>query len=436
MVVALGGLLFGYDTSVISGAILFVRPYFHWGSFATELAVSIVLAGALSGAAVGGFLSDRFGRKRLQIANATVFAVFAVLTGIAKTTALFVIGRFMVGVAVGVTSMVTPLYIAEISPPAIRGAMVQLNQLMISVGVAVAYAVAWLLSKNQNWRMMFASAVLPSAILLVSVFCLPESPRWLAANGSLESARAVLNRVYGPTETDLAMAEFVAIIQTEKVKVRDLFTRSLRRPLLAGAGLALFQQITGANTIIYYTPIVLLMAGFKSASNAILTTFVIGSMSAVFAVGAMPLLDRVGRRRLLLISVSGMFACLTLIGYYFGTPRMSPLLVVCAFLLYLAFFQVGLGPVFWLLISEIYPTRIRGQAMSVASVTVWAADWLVAFSFLTLLDRVGVRGSFWLYGLACAIAFIFIYRVVPETKGRTLEEIEAGWLTEEVGVER
>jgi sugar porter (SP) family MFS transporter len=435
IVVALGGLLFGYDTSVISGAILFVRQYFHWGSFATELAVSIVLAGALSGAAVGGFLSDRFGRKRIQIGNATVFGVFAVLTGIANTATLFVIGRFMVGVAVGITSMVTPLYIAEISPPAIRGAMVQLNQLMISVGVAVAYAVAWLLSKNGNWRLMFISAVFPSAILLISLFFLPESPRWLAAKGHFEAARAILNRVYGPAETERAMTEFASIIQAHQVTIYDLFMRNLRRPLLAGTGLAIFQQVTGANTIIYYTPIVLLMAGVKSASNAILTTFVIGSMSAFFAVGAMPLLDRVGRRRLLLISASGMFACLALIGYYFGAPKVAPLLVVGAFLAYLAFFQVGLGPVFWLLISEIYPTRIRGQAMSVASVTVWAADWAVAFSFLTLIDHLGARGSFWLYAVACVAAYIFILRYIPETKGRTLEEIEAGWNTQKTHVQ-
>src|SRR5579872_5279798 len=180
---AVGGLLFGYDTSVISGAILFVRSHFGWNSFHTEMAVSMVLAGALAGAASAGYLSDRFGRKPLQIVNATVFAVFAVLTGIAPNTPVFLIGRFMVGIAVGVTSMVTPLYIAEISPPSIRGALVQLNQLMIGIGVAVAYAVAWVLASSGNWRLMFISAVLPSVVLLVALFFLPESPRWLAAKG-------------------------------------------------------------------------------------------------------------------------------------------------------------------------------------------------------------------------------------------------------------
>jgi sugar porter (SP) family MFS transporter len=424
---AVGGLLFGYDTSVISGALLFVRGHFHWDSFATEVAVSIVLAGALVGAAAGGYLSDRFGRKPLQIANATVFAAFAVMTGLATTTPLFLIGRFMVGVAVGVTSMITPLYIAEISPPAIRGALVQLNQLMVGIGVAVAYAVAWRLSDTGNWRMMFLSAVVPSVVLLISLFFLPESPRWLASKGRFDAARAILNRIYGPQETEVAMTQFTTVIEGDKLRPRDLFLRRFRKPLIAGVGLAVFQQITGVNTIIYYTPIIMQMAGFKSASDAILTTLIIGCINVLFAVGAIPLLDRVGRRRLLLISIAGMFACLILLGYYLGLPHTSRFLVVGAFLSYLAFFQVGLGPVFWLLISEIYPTRIRGQAMSLASVTIWASDWLVTLTFLTLLDRLGARKSFWLYGIACIAAYIFCSRFIPETKGRTLEEIEASW---------
>lgn len=424
---AVGGLLFGYDTSVISGAILFVRAHFHWDSLTTEVAVSTVLAGALLGASAGGYLSDQFGRKPLQIANAVIFAVFAVVTGTANTSSLFLIGRLMVGFSVGVTSMITPLYIAEISPPTIRGALVQLNQLMISVGVAIAYGVAWLLSGSGNWRLMFISAVLPSAALLISLVFLPESPRWLASKGRLHAARSILGQIYGPLETEVAMAQLVPVIRAEKVRLRDLFLHRFRKPLVAGIGLAIFQQVTGVNAIIYYTPIIMQTAGFHSPSRAILATFIIGSMSALFAVGAMPLLDRVGRRPLLLIGIAGMFVCLNLLGYCFGMAHIHRLLVIVVFLSYLAFFQIGLGPVFWLLISEIYPTRVRGQAMSVATVTVWAADWLVALTFLTLLDHFGARQSFELYGLACIAAWSFSFFFIPETKGRTLEEIEAGW---------
>lgn len=424
---AVGGLLFGYDTSVISGAILFVRSHFGWDSFHTELAVSIVLTGALVGAASAGYLSDRFGRKPLQIANAIVFAVFAVLTGMAPNTTVFLIGRFMVGIAVGVTSMVTPLYIAEISPSSIRGALVQLNQLMIGIGVAVAYAVAWFLAGSGNWRLMFISAVLPSIVLLIALFFLPESPRWLAAKGRLNAARSVLDGIYGPAEIETAMLQFASVIETDDVKVRDLLLPRFRKPLVAGMGLAIFQQVTGVNTIIYYTPIIMQMAGFKSAANAILVTLIIGCINVLFAIGAIFLLDRVGRRRLLLISIAGMFCCLFLLGYYFGMPHLMRFPIVGAFLAYLAFFQIGLGPVFWLLISEIYPTRIRGQAMSLASVTIWASDWIVTLTFLTLLDHWGPRKSFWVYGIACIAAYLFSLRFIPETKRRTLEEIEAGW---------
>jgi sugar porter (SP) family MFS transporter len=426
MAAAVGGLLFGYDTSIISGAILFIRSHFHLDSFGTEVAVSIVLAGALVGAAVGGYLGDRFGRKPVQIVNAIVFAIFAVTTGLAQTSLQFLIGRFMVGVAVGVTSMITPLYIAEISPPKIRGALVQLNQLMIGIGIAVAYLVAWVLSGSGNWRMMFISAAVPSVVLLISLFFMPESPRWLASQGRLQDARVTLGRIYGPEEVETAMSQFT-VIEADELSFWDLFLKRFRKPLVAGLGLAVFQQITGVNTIIYYTPIIMQMAGFKSASDAILTTLLIGVLNVMFAVSAIPLLDRLGRRRLLLISIAGMFACLLLLSYSFGASTPSRHLVVAAFLGYLAFFDIGLGPVFWLLISEIYPTRIRGQAMSLASVAIWGCDWLVTVTFLSLVDHFGARGSFLIYAGCCVGAFLFASRFIPETKGRTLEEIEASW---------
>jgi sugar porter (SP) family MFS transporter len=275
--------------------------------------------------------------------------------------------------------------------------------------------------------MMFISAVFPSIVLLIALFFLPESPRWLASKGRTDAARAILNRIYGPAETEIAMSQFHSVIEVDKLRLRDLFLRRFRKPLIAGVGLAVFQQITGVNTIIYYTPIIMTMAGFKSASDAILTTFIIGCINVLFSIGAIPLLDRIGRRRLLLISIAGMFVCLVLLGYYLGAGTPSRFLVVGAFLAYLAFFNLGLGPVFWILISEIYPTRIRGQAMSLASVTIWASDWLVTLTFLTLVDHLGARKSFWLYALACVAAYIFSSRFIPETKGRTLEEIEAGW---------
>ncbi len=424
---AVGGLLFGYDTSVISGAILFVRQQFQLTSVQTEWAVSIVLAGALLGAAFGGHMGDRFGRKPVLIITAVLFGVFAVATGMANGLALFMFARFAVGVAVGITSMITPLYIAEIAPARIRGALVTLNQLAISVGIASAYYVDYLFAGTCNWRAMFISAVVPSVILLVALIPLPESPRWLASRGRYEQARLILERIQDRVEAKRNLEDLIQVVQADRVRFRDLFAPRFRKAILVGIGLAVFQQITGVNTIIYYTPTILQMAGFKSASSAILATVLIGVINVGFTIISLFLVDRVGRRPLLILSISAMGLSLTHLGIAFGAAHVSSAAIVLDVLIYLAFFAVGLGPVFWLLISEIYPTTVRGQAMSLASVTIWACDWLVTVTFLSLMDHLGTRGSFWVYAAACAAALIFSIGLVPETKKRTLEEIEASW---------
>jgi sugar porter (SP) family MFS transporter len=424
---AVGGLLFGYDTSVISGAILFVRQQFHFTTFQTEVAVSVVLAGALVGAASGGYLGDRFGRKPCLALTAVIFAVFAVATGLATGFWTFLVARFLVGLAVGVTSMITPLYIAEIAPADIRGALVTLNQLAITTGIAVAYFVDYLLANSGNWPAMFISAVAPSIVLLLALVFLPESPRWLAGRGRFEAAGTVLERVQGTEEAGRSLCELREVLQADQLKFSDLFLPRFRRAVLAGVGLAIFQQITGVNTILYYTPTILQAAGYKTASAAILGTVLIGTVNVAFTVGSLFMLDRVGRRPLLLLSIAAMGISLTHLGYSFGLPHVSRVGIMMDLLVYLAAFAIGLGPVFWLLISEIYPTTVRGQAMSLASVTIWACDLLVTLTFLTLLDLLGPRGSFWLYAAICGAALLFAIRFIPETKGKTLEEIEASW---------
>jgi len=260
---AVGGLLFGYDTSVISGAILFVRSLFQLSSTQTELAVSIVLAGAALGAAVAGYFADRFGRKPVLIVDAVIFGVFAIVTGSANGLALFLVARFLVGVAVGVASMITPLYIAEVAPARIRGALVTLNQLAIVTGIVVAYYVDYLFSGAGNWRAMFISAVVPSVVLLVALVFLPESPRWLATQQRLDEALRILSRVETAEEAQRNLQELREVTETDNLSFGDLFALRFRRPLLIGVLLAVFQQITGVNTIIYYTPTILQMAGSK-----------------------------------------------------------------------------------------------------------------------------------------------------------------------------
>ena len=424
---AVGGLLFGYDTSVISGAILFVRQQFHLSSAETELAVSIVLAGAALGAAVAGYFADRFGRKPVLIVDAIIFGVFAVATGLAKGLVLFLVARFLVGLAVGVASMITPLYIAEVAPARIRGAFVTLNQLAIVTGILVAYCVDYVFSGTGNWRAMFISAVFPSVVLLIALVFLPESPRWLAARGRLDEALGILSRVETAEEAQRDLQELRDVTETDNLSFRDLFAPRFRRPLLIGVLLAIFQQITGVNTIIYYTPTILQMAGFESASSALLATVLVGAVNLVATIVSLLLLDRAGRRPLLLLGIAGMGLSLMHLGYLFGASHVSRNAILFDVIAYLASFGIGLGPIFWLLISEIYPTTVRGQAMSLATVVIWISDLLVTMTFLSLVEGLGARASFWLYAGACVAALVFSATMVPETKGRTLEEIETSW---------
>ena len=424
---AVGGLLFGYDTSVISGAILFVRRLFHLSSTQTEFAVSIVLAGAALGAAVAGYFADRFGRKPVLVVNAVIFGAFAIVTGSANGLALFLVARFLVGVAVGVASMITPLYIAEVAPARIRGALVTLNQLAIVTGIVAAYCVDYAFSGAGNWRAMFISAVVPSVVLLVALVFLPESPRWLATEGRLDEAMKILSRVETAEEAQRDLQDLREVTETDDLSFGDLFALRFRRPLLIGVLLAILQQITGVNTIIYYTPTILQMAGFQSASSAILATVLVGAVNLGATIVSLLLLDRVGRRPLLLLGIAGMGLSLTHLGYLFGVSNVPRNAILFDVIAYLASFAVGLGPIFWLLISEIYPTTVRGQAMSLSSVVIWLSDLLVTMTFLSLVESLGARASFWLYSGACLVALVFSGRMVPETKGRTLEEIETSW---------
>ena len=426
--VALGGLLFGYDTAVISGAILFLQKQFNLTTVGTQLATSAVLAGALLGAALGGYLGDRFGRKPILILTAIFFAAFAVASGLANSLVPFVAARFFVGVAVGVASLLVPLYIAEIAPARIRGALVTLNQLAIVTGIAVAYYVDYLFAASGNWRGMFISAVVPSLILLIGMLFLPETPRWLAARGRFEEASAILDRIESPEEAERNLRELRLVTEIDRVSFRDLWAPRFRKPILIGMGLAAFSQITGVNSIIYYTPTILQMAGFESAQSAILGTVLIGVVNVVATVVSLLLLDRVGRRPLLLTGLIGMGLSLTHLGFSFGAAQLSRTVILLDVITYLASFAIGMGCVFWLIASEIYPTTVRAQAMSLATLMVWATDFLVTMTFLSLVEALGPKNSFWVYAAACAAALIFSFKMVPETKGRTLEEIETSWI--------
>ena len=426
-VAALGGAIFGYDTSVISGAMLFLRTDFRLSDSQLEFAVGIALAGALLGAAFAGYSTDRWGRRWMLLMTALGFGVFSALSGLAAGLVSFSIARFFVGVCIGFASLTVPLYIAEMAPARIRGALVSLNQLAIGTGIGVAYFVDYALASSESWRWMFASAVFPAAVLLIGMIFLPESPRWLARRGFREKALENFRRLGRGDEAEAELAEVEDVLQEEEEGFSILLRPGFRVAVLVGVGLAIFQQITGINTIIYYSPAILQMAGYPSAKAAILAAAIIGLANIIVAGVAILVVDLVGRRFLLLLSTAGMAFALGLIGAAFH-QNWGGRVMLWVVIGYCVAFGIGLGPVMWLLISEIYPTKIRGKAMSLATLSVWGSNWVVAGTFLSLLHGAGPARTFWLYGSICVAAFIFCYVFVPETKGRTLEAIEHHWL--------
>ncbi len=428
-IASLSGLLFGYDTGVVSGALLFLKTQYHLSPTMQEVVTGVVLVGAVLGAAGSGRLADRLGRRVLMIITAGIFLVGVLVTAFAPGVAVLIAGRVIVGIGIGVASYLGPLYISEISPAAQRGSLVALNQLLLTLGILISYFVDYGLSASGDWRWMFGLAVVPALALGIGMVFLPESPRWLLQQGRTKEATLALTRLDGSGQVQAEIASIRRDLgkQGKQGGWADLIAPSLRPALLVGLGLAAFDQLTGINTIIYYTPTIFQMAGLGSAAHSILASVSVGIVNVLMTVVAVRLVDRVGRRPLLLWGLAGMTAGLGLIGLSFhltGLGHLQGWLAAGSLILYVGAFAIGLGPVFWLLISEIYPLQARGVAMSVATLTNWAFNLLVTVSFLTLVHGLGLSWTFWAYGLVSVAAWFFVKRFVPETKGRSLEEIE------------
>jgi len=429
-VAAISGLLFGFDTAVINGALIFLRQELSLSTRETEMAVSSLLVGCAAGAALAGWLTDRWGRKRILIASAVLFAASAAGAAVPRHLGEFVAARLVGGLAIGVASVLAPLYIAEISPRAIRGRLVSLNQMAIVTGILLAYFANWLLSfaGPSSWRWMFASAAVPSAVFFLALLVVPESPRFLVETGREGEALAVLERVGGGEQARVELAEIRDTIAEESGTLGELFEKRLRRPLGIAVFLAVFQQVTGINTVIYYGSIIFKeQVGGQSDSAAIFANVVIGSVNFLMTIVALWTIDRLGRRPLMMLASSGMAVSLFLLGFLFRVQPPPATLILAVILLYVASFGVGLGPGVWVVISELFPTRIRGRAMSIATVSLWLACILVTATFLSLVEAIGSTGAFWLYAATSVLNFLFIWRVMPETKGRSLEEIERSW---------
>jgi len=430
-IAALGGLLFGYDTGVISGALIFIRHVMSLSPTMQGVVVAIALAGAAIGAAMVGYLSDRAGRRRVILGAGLVFIAGAVISAIAQGVAVLLIGRFFVGVAIGVASMLTPLYLAEIAPASDRGAIVSLNQLCITAGILVSYLVGYALaSATGGWRWMLALGAVPGVVLAVGMLVLPESPRWLAGHGRVFDAESVLQRLRGTADVSQELASLRRDIAREGSKLTsawELAAPRLRKPLIIGVGLAMFQQVTGINTVIYFAPIIFQSAGLSSAATSILATAGVGAVNVIMTVVSIWLIDRLGRRQLLYWSLGGMAVTLFVLSAAFlaGTSGELAWIAVLSVAAYVGFFAIGLGPVFWLLIAEIFPLALRGRAMSLATVANWAFNLIVSLTFLNLVGAVGSTGAFLVYGVLSLVALAFVAMTVPETKGRSLEQIEA-----------
>lgn len=436
-VAALGGLLFGYDTAVIAGAIGFLQTKFELSSAMTGWAASSAIWGCLFGAMFAGYASDKFGRKKVLLATAILFSLSAIGSALPNTLTPFVAARFIGGLGVGAASMLSPLYISEIAPAKLRGMLVSLYQLAIVLGINFVYFVnlkianvgteAW--NIDMGWRFMLGSEVIPALLFFILLFLVPESPRWLTLNGREEEATSILEKVNGKEKGKQILNEIKETIRAEKGTLKELFATKLRRALIIGLVLALFSQITGINAIIYYAPEIFKNIGFGTDS-ALQQTVIIGFVNTIFTFVAIYFIDRMGRRTLLLWGLSGMVICLfgTGVVFYFG--HSSSLWTLIFILGFIASFASSLGPIPWVIMSEIFPTKIRGMAMSFATMTLWLG--VVAITQFTpiMLDNLGGAYTFWIFMANAVFLLIFVYKRVPETKGRTLEEIEKSWNNE------
>jgi len=426
IVAALGGLLFGFDTAVISGTINFIQPYFGLSEAGLGWTVSSLLFGCIAGVFLAGKAGDHFGRKKVLMMAALLFLISAIGSASAHALFFFIISRILGGVAVGTASILSPMYIAELAPAKYRGTLVSMNQLAIVVGILVAFFSNYLLldTGESNWRWMFLVMAAPAGLLFFSLFLVPESPRWLVARLQNDEALRILIKTSGK---ELAHAELKEIKETLKDQnestYSDLLTPKIKPLLFIGIILAVCQQITGINTIMYYAPKIFASIG-QSNNSALLQTIAIGGTNLIFTLIAMVLIDRFGRKFLIIIGSTGMTLMLAGLSILFFLKETSGVMVLVFILGYIAFFAASLGPAVWVLATELFPNRMRSKGMSIAIVALWIACSIVTIAFPVMLEKLSGGITFLIFALICLASLVYVWRYVPETKGRTLEELE------------
>ena len=434
LVAALGGLLFGYDTAVIAGVIGYLQKRFELSPIMTGWAASSAIWGCAFGAMAAGYLSDRFGRKKVLIVTAILFIISSIGAMVPRNLEEFLVARFIGGLGIGAASMLSPLYISEIAPSQNRGRLVSLYQLAIVIGINLIYFVNLIIASfgdetwnvEVGWRYMLGSGTIPAVLFLVLLFIVPESPRWLVKKGKYSDALDTLEKVNGAGEGKNVLNEIKESLGQEVGTLSDLFSKRLKPALVIGIILALFSQITGINAIIYYAPEIFKGIGFASES-AFMQTVLIGAINTIFTFVALWLIDKAGRKTLLQWGVAGMIVCLLGVGLCFHFNLTNGPWLILFILAYIACFASSLGPIPWVMISEIFPTRTRGIAMSFCTVVLWIGVLAVTQFTPVLLQRVGGSYTFWIFMINAIVLLWFVWKKTPETKQRTLEEIEQSW---------
>jgi SP family arabinose:H+ symporter-like MFS transporter len=438
-VAAIGGLLFGYDTAVVAGAIGFIRTRYDLSPAMVGWVASCALVGCMIGAMFAGALSDRIGRRKVLMISAIAFTVSSVGIAIPISLDYFIFFRLVGGIGIGIASMLSPLYISEIAPAAIRGRLIAIYQMGIVIGILLIYFVnagiaglhdeAWNIASG--WRWMFGSGILPSGLFIYFLLDAPESPRWLAQQRRLKEAEDILVKVNGVAKARVELDSIRTSMEEQAAQgpagsFAGLLRPGLRYAMIIGVILAILSQVTGINAIMYYAPEIF-KSGGNGSSSALLQTVLIGVINALFTIVAIRNVDKWGRKTLLLIGAAGMTVCLGLVGaaFHFHLGR-SPLVLI-SILAYIAFFAISLGPLTFVVVAEIFPTPVRGRAMSVAIFFLWMAVFAVSQTFPMLQSSIGEARTFWCYMGMSFVAFFFVWKMVPETRGRTLEEIEKFW---------
>jgi MFS transporter, SP family, arabinose:H+ symporter len=423
---ALGGLLFGFDTAVISGAVPFIKTYFGLDDIALGWAVSSLLIGCIVGVLASGKPADLLGRRGTLLIAAILFLISAIGSALSRQLDVFVSFRFLGGIAVGTASMLSPMYIAEISPAKKRGSLVSLNQLAIVIGILVAFFSNYFLASlgDNSWRWMLAVMGLPALLFFVTLLFIPESPRWLVQKKRSAEAYKILERING---ADVATVELDAIqksiVNEVKGSYRDVFAKDVSPMVWIGVVVAVFSQVTGINSIMYYAPMIFAKTGI-GIDNALMQTIAVGGVNLVFTFVAIKYIDKFGRKPLLIGGTVGMSMSLFVLTAAFYSQRFEGFLVLVFVLIYIASFAASLGPVTWVVVSEIYPNRLRSEAMSIAVVFLWTACFLVSLTFPYMLNELGGGTAFLVFGIMCVIYLVFLLIKLPETKGKSLEELE------------